>query len=205
VVPDCRPASCQGRCRSHRPRRTGSTRAHVSARARRPASPHPARWHAETFFPGPPALLGDRPAHRRMTDPNPGDVLPPLALLFERRIRVARQPSRQRGCQADRLPSRRAGPRRLRQTPGFPLPTTPARQGCRRYPEQPDHLRPGRPQIQRIQRPDPQISRIATHPVSLTKRSPLAQAAVGCTKVRRDSPSVVMYFTSDQDHELRYF
>ena len=98
-----------------------------------------------------------------MTDPNPLGLLPPLTQLCERRVRMLLQVRQQPGLQAGFLRARWPRPRRLGQTPSLPLPTTPARQRRRRYPKQTDHLWPGRPQIQCVQRPDPQISRIRLH------------------------------------------
>src|SRR6266487_1349557 len=170
--------SSRGRCRSRRPRRSDQARSRESAPARRPVSPRRVRSPAVSFFPGPAAVPGDHPTHRRMAHSDPGGLLPPLAVLLERRLGVLLHAGQQRGLQAGRLRSWWARPGRLRQTPRLPLSTPPARQRRRRDPEQPDHLRSGRPQIQRIERPDPQIPRIGLHAPSLTKRSPFTQGAV---------------------------
>ena len=174
-------ASSRGGCRSRRSRRSGRDRRLGSAPARRPAWPRRAPSLGGTFFSCPPEVSGDHPTHRRVTHSNPPRPLPPRAQLFERRVGMPLQVRQQPGLQPGLLRPWRTRSRRLGQAPRLPLPTTPARQRRRRDPEQPDHLRPGRPQIQRIERPDPQISRIRLHAHSLTKRSPFRQGAVGRT------------------------
>lgn len=184
VAPGCTDGSSRGGCRSRRSRRTVQDRSLGSARARRRASPRCVPGLGWTFFPGPAEVPGDHPAHRRMTDANAFSRLPPLAEFFERRIRMRLQVRQQPGLQPGPLRTRRTRPWRLRQTPRLPLPTPPARQRRCRYPEQPNHLRTGRPHIQRVQRPDPHIPRIGLHAHSLTKRSPFRQRAV--TRVIRN-------------------